>query len=129
MSVDELTHHLAGTTAVLPSAQEVGTLLERIEPAALALDLNRAGFAEVLIKRGEDPVVLANDGVVHCLPVVKTRVVDPTGAGDSFCGAYAACRLLGYSPIESARRAIATAALIVSCSGVEAAMKLSTPTL
>jgi sugar/nucleoside kinase (ribokinase family) len=129
MSVEELAHYLEGATAVLPSAQEVSSLLERFEPAALALQLNQAGFAEVLIKRGEEPVVLAEAGGVHCLPVVNTRVVDPTGAGDSFCGAYAACRLVGYSCFESARRAIATAALVVSCSGVEAAMQLLVPTL
>lgn len=129
MGVADLAHHLKGATAMLPSAQEVSALLERLEPTALALELNRAAFAEVLIKRGEEPVVLADNGGVHCLPVVQIQVVDPTGAGDSFCGAYAACRLQGYSPLESARRAIATAALIVSCSGVEAAMQLSTPVL
>jgi len=130
MSVEELAHHLEGATAVLPSAQEVGSLLERFEPAALASQLYQAGFSEVLIKRGAEPVVvLGEGGGVRCLPVVKTQVVDPTGAGDSFCGAYAACRLLGYSCVESARRAIATAALVVSCSGVEAAMELTAPAL
>ena len=129
MSVNELAHHLEGATAVLPSAQEVSSLLERFKPAALASQLIQAGFSEVLIKRGEEPVVLGEGGGVCCLPVIKTRVVDPTGAGDSFCGAYAACRLQGYSCVESARRAIATAALIVSCSGVEAAMQLSAPPL
>jgi sugar/nucleoside kinase (ribokinase family) len=129
MSVEQLLHHLQGASALLPSAQEVSALLQQAEPTALALQLNRAGFAEVLIKRGEQPVVLANAGSVHTLAVQRAQVVDPTGAGDSFCGAYAACRLLGHSCLEAARRAIATAGLVVGCSGVEAALQLSAPLL
>lgn len=34
---------------------------------------------------------------------------------------------LGHDPIEAARRAAASAALVVSCSGVEAALRLATP--
>ena len=62
------------------------------------------------------------------LSSVRGSIVDPTGAGDSFCGAYAACRLLGHEPFEAARRAAASAALIVGCSGVESALKLAAPT-
>jgi hypothetical protein len=129
MSVEQLMLHLQGATALLPSAQEVSALLEHVEPTALALQLHRAGFAEVLIKRDEQPVVLAHAGSVETLAVAGSQVVDPTGAGDSFCGAYAACRLLGHSCVDAARHAIATARLVVGCSGVEAAMQLSTPVL
>ena len=118
---------LDGAAAFLPSAQEVGPLLRSYEPEALALDLHQAGIPEVVLKRGAEPVVLADRGAVHSISVAATPVVDPTGAGDSFCGAYAACRLLGHDPFEAARRAAATAALIVGCSGVEAALTLSTP--
>jgi len=127
MGVLELAQYLDGATALLPSAQEVGLLLQHLTPEALALALNRAGFAEVLIKRGEQPVVLANEQTVQCVPVSDARVIDPTGAGDSFCGAYAACRLLGHAPAEAARRAALSAALVVGCSGVEAALELTPP--
>jgi ribokinase len=56
------------------------------------------------------------------VPTPSVAVSDPTGAGDSFCGAYAACRLLGMPPDEAARRAVISAALVVGCSGVEAAL-------
>jgi hypothetical protein len=120
-----LARFLEGATAFLPSTREVGALLQRYEPEALALELLRQGLAEVVLKRGAEPVVLASQGAVQSAPVVPTRVVDPTGAGDSFCGAYAACRLLGHEPLEAARRAAASAALVVGCSGVEAALRLS----
>jgi ribokinase len=129
MNVAQLAQTLEGATAVMPSAQEVEGLLEQMGPEALALALHHAGFAEVLIKRGEQPVVLASDGMALEVPAVPAPVVDPTGAGDSFCGAYAACRLLGHPPADAARRAVASAALIVGCSGVESALQLVTPSL
>ena len=117
-----LAQFLEGTTAFLPSAQEVRPLLRNKDPEAVALELHRAGFAEVVLKRGADPVVLATMDTTLSIPIVATKAVDPTGAGDSFCGAYAACRLLGHEPVEAARRAAASAALVVGCSGVEAAL-------
>jgi pfkB family carbohydrate kinase len=123
-----LAQFLEGATAFLPSAQELRPLLHRYEPAALALELQRLGIAEVVLKRGADPIVLAHHGAVQSVPITSIPIVDPTGAGDSFCGAYAACRLLGHEPLEAARRAAASAALIVGCSGVESALKLAAPT-
>jgi ribokinase len=124
-----LAQFLEGTTAFLPSAQEVRPLLRNKSPEAAALELHRAGFAEVVLKRGADPVVLSTMDMTQSIPVPVTHTVDPTGAGDSFCGAYAACRLLGHEPIGAARRAAASAALVVSCSGVEAALQLATPNM
>ena len=128
-SVIQLAEELRGATAFLPSANEVSSLLETADPAAVVLGLHRAGFAEVALKRGDQPILLASGGAVRSVPIVATQVVDPTGAGDSFCGAYAACRLIGHEPIEAARRAAATAALVVGCSGVEQALSLKTPQL
>ena len=125
--IEELSRKLRGATAFLPSAQEVGRLLRDAGPAQVALGLHRAGFEEVALKRGPDPVLLACGGEVFSVEVAPVTAVDPTGAGDSFCGAYAACRLQGLPPFEAARRAVATAALVVGCSGVEAALQLETP--
>ena len=122
-----LAQFLAGATAFLPSAQEVRPLLRNKDPEAAALELHRAGFAEVVLKRGADPVVLATMDTTLSIPIAATQAVDPTGAGDSFCGAYAACRLLGHEPVEAARRAAASAALVVGCSGVDAALHMPLP--
>jgi sugar/nucleoside kinase (ribokinase family) len=119
-----LAQFLEGATAFLPSAQEVRPLLRNKDPEAAALELHRAGFAEVVLKRGADPVVLSTLNTTHSIPIAAAQAVDPTGAGDSFCGAYAACRLLGHEPAEAARRAAASAALVVGCSGVDAALHL-----
>jgi len=126
-SVEELSDKLDGTSAFLPSTQEVRGLLQAQAPEQVVLALNRAGFSEVALKRSAEAVLLAYEGTVDSIPVTAVAPVDPTGAGDSFCGAYAACRLQGMTPIEASRRAVATAALIVGCSGVEAALRLETP--
>jgi sugar/nucleoside kinase (ribokinase family) len=128
-SIDELARRLRGAAALLPSANEVRRLLEEASPEAVVSGLERAGFAEVALKRGASPVLLGYHGAVAVIPIVPAALIDPTGAGDSFCGAYAACRLLGLTPVEAARRAAATAALVVGCSGVEAALRLVTPAL
>jgi sugar/nucleoside kinase (ribokinase family) len=129
LTLANLVQFLRGATAFLPSAQEVRPLLQTHEPTALALELHRAGLGEVVLKRGTLPIVLAHDGTVECVPIESAPMVDPTGAGDCFCGAYGACRLLGHGPLEAARRAAASAALVVGCSGVEAALQLAAPGL
>ena len=124
----ELARFVAGASALLPSTLELRNQLRDLSPESLVAQLHRAGIPEVILKRAEQPVVVAHDDAVEVVPVAPRPVVDPTGAGDSFCGAYAACRLLGFSPAQSARRAAASAALVVGCSGVEAALALERPT-
>jgi ribokinase len=122
-----LAEFLAGADAFLPSAQEIRPLLDSMTPIEAAKTLHNAGFPEVVVKRGADPTIVAFDGAVRSMPIMPVTVVDPTGAGDSFCGAYAANRLLGHDPIESARRAAISAALVVGCSGAEEALRLALP--
>jgi sugar/nucleoside kinase (ribokinase family) len=123
----ELARFVAGASALLPSTLELRTQLQQLPAEVLAMQLHQAGIPEVILKRAEQPVVLAHDNGVELLPVVFRPVADPTGAGDSFCGAYAACRLLGHPPREAAQRAAASAALVVGCSGVAAALALRRP--
>jgi ribokinase len=125
--VAELAQRLQGASALLVSAQDISALLQEHEPRAAALALERAGFAETVIKRGGEPLLLAHEGTISEIPALPVEVVDPTGAGDAFCGAYNACRLLGHPPHEAARRAASSAALVVGSRGVEAALRLQTP--
>jgi len=122
-----LAHKLRGVSALLPSAQDLAQLLQRLAPRAAAQALSQAGFPEVVLRRGGESILVAHAGQLHELPVKRVAPLDPTGAGDAFCGAYAACRLSGLQPLDAARRAAATAALVVSCRGVEAALALERP--
>lgn len=128
-TIAQLAERLRGASALLPSAQDIAALLHAAEPEAAVRALGQAGFAEVALKRGAHSILLGHDGVVTEIPTVAADVVDPTGAGDAFCGAYAACRLLGHAPVEAAHCAAASAALVVGCRGVAAALRLEPPAL
>lgn len=55
------------------------------------------------------------------------RPVDPTGAGDTFCGTVLARILLGDHPVEAARRGVAAAAATVSAIGPSALLRPRAP--
>ena len=60
---------------------------------------------EFVIKNGDKPALVFGDGKRGRVPPTKPKkVVDTTGAGDSFGGAYLAGRLIG---LRSARRGTA----------------------
>jgi ribokinase len=52
-------------------------------------------------------------------------VADLTGAGDAFCGAYAAARAAGLDPVAAGRRGAVAAAMVIECAGAPAALALS----
>lgn len=56
-------------------------------PEAFAAHAHALGAPVVLVTRGAAPVLLSRMGQVDEIPAVPTRVVDPTGAGDSFMAA------------------------------------------
>jgi sugar/nucleoside kinase (ribokinase family) len=54
-----------------------------------AIAVSKLGPKLVVIKKGEHGAMLYNDGRVFLLPAYPTqRVIDPTGAGDSFAGGF-----------------------------------------
>ncbi|MCY4452480.1 MAG: carbohydrate kinase family protein [Immundisolibacterales bacterium] len=125
-SVEALAFALAPATALLPSEREVAHLVGEDGWTGLGQRLAAAGFPEVVIKRGAAGAILCERGRhperVAPLPVA---VRDPTGAGDAFCGAYAACRLQGHPPTEAARRATVAASMVIECEGADTALALS----
>lgn len=76
------------------------------------------GVAEVVVKDGIRPTLtsIGSDLASHDVtPAV--RVVDTTGAGDSFAGAYLSARLSGADPSSAVRQAQAVAATVVQQKG------------
>ncbi len=115
---------LRGADAILPSEMESAHIAgDDWDGAARALVA--AGFPEVIIKRGGADVVLAHGDSVTRIAVPPAPVVDTTGAGDAFGGAYCACRMAGLPPEEAARRAIVAAGMVIGCNGADAALALS----
>lgn len=88
---DELLDLAREASAFLPSREEVERLWPGDVEAALAT-LGEAGVSRVVVKMGAaGSIGLDADGLCR-VPAVETVVVDPTGAGDAYCGAF--CALL-----------------------------------
>ena len=76
-------------SAFLPSRDEVLRLWPGdVEAAAVAL--REAGVARVVVKLGADGSIGVDADGLYRMPAVPTTVVDPTGAGDAYCGAFCA---------------------------------------
>ena len=125
-SVEALARALAPATALLPSEREVAHLVGEDGWERLAGRLAATGFPEVVVKRGAAGAILCEQGNRPVqIPGRRVDVRDPTGAGDAFCGAYAACRLQGIPPAGAARRATVAASMVIECEGADAALALS----
>ena len=101
---------------LLPSRQDIETLYgEKGSTAQLRL-LTALGAREIaLTAEGDDALIF--DGQVHALTPPKAQVVDTSGGGDSFNGAYLAARLHGASAAEAGVRGLALAARVVEQPG------------
>ena len=67
-------------------------------------------------------VLVEPDGVCHIRPTGLARVVETTGAGDSYAGAYAVRRLMGDEPAAACRYACRAAEYTIGQAGAQNAM-------
>ncbi len=122
------------TTVIFNPAPVNPFLVEAVVPLAHVLVMNRTEQAQVSAigpptDRCETVITLGSrgalvDGVV--VPPYPTEVVDPTGAGDAFCGALAVALAEGRALIEAVRFANAAGALAVATSGAQPSMPTRT---
>lgn len=109
---------LAVTDIALPTFPDEQTLFGDVSPAATADRLRQAGIAEIVVKDGAEPALIASDDGTKTVAAVHVpQPLDTTGAGDSFNGGYLAARLLGHPAAEAARRAHRVAAAVVQVHG------------
>lgn len=122
----ELLDAVAACDVFLPSEIEARRLTGAADPgdaARFLLDLPvpSPGPHTVVVKLAEAGCLVVTreepDSVV--VPADSIDPVDSTGAGDAFCGAFAAEHLRGGDPIQAARVGAAMARIAVSASGTE----------
>jgi ribokinase len=117
---------IANTDLFLPSEIEIERLLGHRDAGRAARQLADLGPSLVVIKQGADGVTVfdaARNAMVE-VPAIAGPVLDTTGAGDSFCGAFTAV----YSrspddPVRAAAAGAAAASFTVSDFGVDGLLR------
>jgi 2-dehydro-3-deoxygluconokinase len=103
---------------VLPTFPDEQALFGDVSPEAVAARYLDWGADEVVVKNGGAPAYVAwRGGSASVAPAPGAVSVDPTGAGDSFNGAYLAARAEGAPPPEAVARAHALAARVIAHKG------------
>jgi len=110
---DRLLRLAASVDVFLPSREELADLVGFDEPARALRELwPEKGAPLVVAKMGKDGALLwdKDRSAVVSLDAAPARPVDVTGAGDAFCGGFAAGLAQGLDPLEAARRGTVSAA-------------------
>lgn len=106
-----------------PNESEAMAISGETTPQRAAEKLGKVS-GTVVIKMGARGVLVLHEGKSFRVPAVKTKVVDTTGAGDSFNAGFLSRFLRGASVRESAAAGVAAAARCVSKVGGTAAFEL-----
>jgi ribokinase len=112
-SAPDLLELLPRLTAFLPSEIEARMLHGSGDMVRAARDLLALGPAIVAVKLGAEGSLVAVGGNEFHVPALAVDVVDVTGAGDAYCGGFAAGLCCGASALQAARIATAAAAISV----------------
>lgn len=113
--VARLAPTLPGLDTFLPSTSDLDVVAPGRPWADVVADLRAAGAGALVLKAGPDgSYVLPCDGDAWHVPAHPVRVVDPTGAGDAFCGGYAATLARTGDPVSAATWAAAVASFAVA---------------
>ena len=117
----DLRELLSGLTAFLPSQEELRSLFwgRTNDLWEMAEALGSYGCEFIIIKSGGLGQYLYDAVGKHRweIPAYPSRMADPTGAGDAFCGGFLAGYRQAYDPLEAALYGNVSASLKVEGSG------------
>jgi fructoselysine-6-P-deglycase FrlB-like protein/sugar/nucleoside kinase (ribokinase family) len=126
---DRLLRLAASVDVFLPSREELVDLVGFDDPPRALRELwPERGVPLVVAKLGKDGVRIwdKDRSAVVSVDSAPAHVVDVTGAGDAFCGGFAAGLAQGLDPLEAARRGTVSAAFATEGVG-SLALSLITP--
>ncbi len=120
-SMDEARHTFEAmvkvASIVLPSRQDYQLMYGMDDPQAQIEFTATLTEAEIALTCDEDGCRLRVGDEIIALPTQAVKVVDTSGAGDSFNGAYLAARLKGRAPRDAVKDGLALAAKVVAQPG------------
>lgn len=107
-----------GIDIFLPNKEEGAVLTGVKDPDGIARELDALyPSALVILKLDADGALVWQDGEAHHIPPATNKLVDATGAGDSFAGAFLAQYLGGNSAAAAARFATEISAWVIEHPG------------
>jgi sugar/nucleoside kinase (ribokinase family) len=108
---------LNNLTAFLPSEQKINALFQSrsIDPWEMAEGLAGHGCEIIVIKRGSRGQYLYDHGsrTRWIIPAYPVQVLDPTGAGDAFCGGFLAGYRSSYDPLYAVLAGNISASMVI----------------
>lgn len=118
---DDIPALVKGLSAFICSERKLMSLFQgrSSDPWEMAETIASYGCEFVVIKRGARGQYLY-DSIRRSgwqIPAYPARIVDPTGAGDAFCGGFLTTLRETYDPLEAALRGSVSASLVMEGSG------------
>ena len=118
---EELLALLGQVDLFLPSRAEARLLFGHDDPEAAARSFVATGPRAVVIKLGpEGSIVCGPDRAAQHVPAAPARVVDPTGAGDAYCGGFLAAYCSRPDAVDAAYHGAVSASFAVERRGAVA---------
>ncbi len=119
---------LASLDALLPSEAEVLEFFRGpIDPMEAARALGKLGPQTVAVKVGARGSIVfdGRSGAIAHVPAYPCHAIDPTGAGDAFCGGFLVGLVETGDPVEAARYGTVSASFIVEGFGSLYALRVT----
>lgn len=111
-----------GVDVFLPNKEEAAMLTGLSDPEAAGCRLAELfGGALVVVKLDADGALVVGEGEVRHIPPASNRLVDATGAGDSFAGAFLSQWTAGVSAATAAAFAVRVAEWVIEHPGARPA--------
>ncbi|WP_354478076.1 PfkB family carbohydrate kinase [Marisediminicola sp. UYEF4] len=108
---------MSGATLVFPNLDEGRALTGESDPLEVAASLGRR-FRVVALTLGPDGAIVVQDGGAPvCIPAVRSRILDPTGAGDAFCAGFLAAWAMVPDAVAAATAGVQVAERAVTSIG------------
>lgn len=120
-----LTAGAAISDVVLPTFSDEKPVFGDATPEATAARYLAEGPTEMVVKNGAEAALVATGERRQSVPTASgAAVVDTTGAGDSFNGAYLSARIAGADPVAATETAHRTARIVIGHRGALVAPEL-----
>ncbi len=117
---------LRSVDVLVPNSTELGLLVGSPPPTspaeAIAMAQRLEGPEAVVVTLGSEGAVVVGDGSTEHVPAPHIVAVDPTAAGDAFCGGLADALVTGGSLVDAVRWAVRCGAVAATRWGAQASL-------